>query len=464
MVLTRNLNHPSRQDAHGLGPSRDPHAWVVEILVASIPFAGWSLFNIGQSFAFTASYVICLGAIVLAIFIHLSRRWKTRDSGALDRSFHFMVGAFVISISLSIIPFPSRSGANPQTFLFSSLHLAFFLTSLWAFVSLSKTKLACVSFFNAYIFSGMIVSLFGIIQIYYLIVLQRPLNLSFNIARLSGQAENSFLGLFRIASVFVEPGWFAHFNTQAFIVTTTWFIPSSIALKSRGRIIFFTCLASIFFFLILATLSASALVVGACTLVFALWIRGYRFKQFFKFSVIVTGVILLSSLITLPNDLPNPATVMVERMVGLATGQWVSGESAESRGDEIEAGKQLLIESNLLGIGYGQSTSYILRSTNVGTLGISNFYALLLAEVGIPGLIFILASLIFFHIRLAIKQRRHGLDSELGRLVFTARCCFFADCLFLNFFGNFASAKYVSTLWLVLVVLQLTRRNATAVS
>ncbi len=39
------------------------------LMVASVPFAGWSLFNIGNTFSFTASYVVG----ILALIFNLAR-------------------------------------------------------------------------------------------------------------------------------------------------------------------------------------------------------------------------------------------------------------------------------------------------------------------------------------------------------------------------------------------------------
>jgi hypothetical protein len=201
------------------------------------------------------------------------------------------------------------------------------------------------------------------------------------------------------------------------------------------------------------TMSASAFVVGGAMLLFVVFTKPRPFRTL----AWVFGALLLLSLIPLPYDLPNPLSVIMDRFLGLASGNWVSGESADSRTAELEAAMHLFFDSNLFGVGYGQSANYVTTIEPVGTGGISSFYGILLAETGLFGFLLVVASFLYLHYVLYRVQKNYPVSTPFGRILYGARCVFFADTLFLNFFGNFASAKYTCSLWLVLVVLRFSK-------
>lgn len=420
------------------------------LLAASVPFAGWSVFNIGQTFSFTASYVICTFAIIVVFMNRLMG--KTGGVRTAPEYFAFAVPMFV-ACNASFIPLVFYRYANFSQFIASNVHLLFYIVSLWALLHTRDIMRSLRWFSNAYVVTAVFVGIIGIYELYLLITTGTGLGIEFNATAREAPAAAKFSLLPRISSVFFEPGWFAHYSLVGLVLIATWMYPEAKAEGSTARQRWLAAAGLALAIAVAITMSASAFVVGGAMLLFVVFTKPRPFRTL----AWVFGALVLLSLIPLPYDLPNPLSVIMDRFLGLASGNWVSGESADSRTAELEAAMHLFFDSNLFGVGYGQSANYVTTIEPVGTGGISSFYGILLAETGLFGFLLVVASFLYLHYVLYRVQKNYPVSTPFGRILYGARCVFFADTLFLNFFGNFASAKYTCSLWLVLVVLRFSK-------
>lgn len=421
------------------------------LLAASVPFAGWSLLNIGSTFSFTASYVICSLAIVVAIVVRTMGAGQPRlVSGELA------IGTIplLFACNVSFIPLLFYPYASMSQFAASNVHLLFYVVSLWALLQAPNAIIALRWFSNAYIWTALFVALLGIYELYLLITTGTGLGIEFNATAREAPATAKFSLLPRISSVFFEPGWFAHYSLVGLLLVTTWLYPEAKAQGQRVRAAWLGFAALTLLVAVAITMSASAYIVGGAVLLFVVLTRPRPMRTL----AMVFGALVVLSLVPLPYDLPNPLSVITDRFLGLASGNMVSGESADSRTAELEAAMHLFLDSGMFGIGYGQSANYVTVIEPVGTGGISSFYGILLAETGMLGFILMVVSFGYLHHALYRLQKRYPAPTAFGRMLYAARCVLFADHLFLNFFGNFASAKYTCSLWLALTVLEFARR------
>jgi hypothetical protein len=416
------------------------------LLVASTPFAGWSLFNVGSSFAFTASYVVNLFAILFWMFI-------PRSAGSYYQTLRYrqFIAIPLISICLiSFLPLLFWDYSNINQFILSYLHLLFWILTTDILLQIpSKVEQSIQFFLKTYLSVCLGVVFFGFYDLYLLITTGSGFAVSFNVRVRDFPAINTFMMLPRASSIFFEPGWYAHYVLICLILVISWMIPDAAAQNKKAKKLFLTVVAIVFLLSILSTLSASAIAISFATLIYYLLSKPKPFQKIF-FLVLL---FLIFYFFPMPGDLPNPIGVLFERFYGLLTGDWIPGESADSRAAEIQGAFALFLNSNMLGIGLGQSTFYLTEIEPVGTLGISSFYALLLAETGVLGFSVFIFSLIALNVYLLVIQRRIKFKSPLWDLILGIRCLLFAECLFLNFFSNFSSPTYMTSFWLIFAAL-----------
>lgn len=425
---------------------------LVSLLVASIPLAGWSIFNLGGTFSFTPSYALAAISIIIALFC--------RKSNVMTRALVQMVVAsllFPVIISTISILFLSRS--NEVQFFKSLTHMLFFIVFLISFLSISRKLPPYKYFFSSYLAVSLSASIFSIIQGYYFLILGSPIELNFNIATGVKNGMGEFFSMPRLVSVFLEPGWFAHFNILSLIIAWAWAWPQISkfgGLISKSLFLIFILFVSI---ITILTFSASAIVVAFLVLIYS---RLVIAKSILNIIISIVGTILIIGIlyaIPMPDGYENPIEIIIERFLGIITGNYIPGESAESRNTEIEFAMKLATESLYLGVGYGQSAILLKDSGATNTLGISSFYLTTFAETGLIGLLSILALWYWLHRKLIKINRAVKNDQGFARVVFTIRCIFVADICFLFFFGNLISLKYFMTLWLVLSAIIFYEKN-----
>lgn len=424
------------------------------MLVASTPFAGWGLFNIGSSFSFTASYVVCILAI---IFGAIGGHVRPNQSIQYRR---FIATPLLIITLISFVPMLFWNYSNGMQFVNSYLHLLFWVVSIDVLLrNASDLEHSIEIFLKIYLWIAILVVALGFYDLYLRIFRGVRMEVLFNVRVREVPAYASFLSLPRESSIFFEPGWYAHYVLSCLILVVTWMIPNANRNRNFFYKLFLIVIAIIFAIAILSTLSASAIVVSIAIFLFVIFSKPKSIRNI----ALVILILFVISLLPLPGDIPNPVGVLIDRFYGLYTGEWVSGESADSRSAEIQGAINLLTKSNMLGIGYGQSAYYLTEIEPVGTAGISSFYALLLAETGVLGFIVFLLSLFGLNIFLFNVQSTLKSGSSLGNAFFSIRCLLFAESLFLNFFSNFSSSFYASSLWLIFATLYVsthqTRKN-----
>ena len=414
------------------------------LLVASTPFAGWGLFNIGSSFSFTASYAVCIFAI---IFGAIKGHFGSNQSLQYRK---FIAIPLLTITSFSFVPMLFWNYSNGMQFTNSYLHLLFWIISIDVLLrSASDLERSIQIFLKIYLWFAILVVGLGFYDLYLRLFSGVGMEVIFNVRVREVPAEASFLSLPRESSIFFEPGWYAHYVLSCLILVVTWMIPNANKNRNLFYKLFLIVIAVIFGIAILSTLSASAIAVSIATLLFIIFSKP---KPIRKITFLI-AILFVFSLLPLPGEIPNPISVLFDRFYGLYTGEWVSGESADSRSAEIQGAINLFFRSNMLGIGYGQSAYYLTEIEPVGTAGISSYYALLMAETGVLGFTVFVLAIFGLNIFLFKVQRSIKPGNPLENAFFSIRYLLFSESLFLNFFSNFSSSFYASSIWLVFATL-----------
>ena len=423
------------------------------LLVMSTPLSGWQFFGFGNTFSFTLSYLIC----VLSVIIFIINKRNTGLNVQTSSNFFivFFASPLLLSTIFSLFPLMANEHANLTQFILSNLHLIFWLSSIYTLLAITDLRSSILLYLRYYLLSAILVSSFGAVNYFITIKTGVPIPIYFNIIARESPAMNSFLTLPRLTSIFHESGWYAHYVIVSLIIILCWLRPSAVLKHKRSHVIALTFLSLFLGLTVLATLSASALLVGLALYFFTFLTRPGFFKKIIKTSVIVSIVAMIPS----PGDLPNPSTVLIGRIQGILSGDPISGESIDSRSSEIAAAYDLFISSNALGIGYGQSTANVRDIRPVGTDGISSFYAVLLAETGFLGFGLFVGAILLIYTKIWTLEKQAKNNIRLKQILFTARCVFLAECLFLNFFSNLASSFYASSLWFIFAVIAIASRS-----
>lgn len=416
------------------------------LMVASVPFAGWSVFNVGNTFAFTASYVIS----ILILIINLPRlMWLVR----IDKSRDFLAFYFPLLFVclLSALPLLFWRYADIGQYLMSLLHLSFFVLVTYCLLQVSDTEKALDFYAISYTLTAVFVAIIGLIDYALILKSGNGLGIEFNtIART--EPGNSLIGLLpRASSIFFEPGWFAHYLLIDIIVVIFWLLPRYISMRLWVRVWILRTCVLLMLLALLATLSAATFVIAGVLVLFVIFNRPHPLSTM----IFIVLTLLMLYLIPMPNDLPNPIEGIFERLFGLVTGATVAGESVDTRSDELAAAIKMFADSLFLGVGYGQSAYYISSVSGVGTGGISSFYGILFAETGLLGLLAFVFSIVALNYKLWRMQKNIELrDIAQAHIVFCCRCVILAETLYLNFFSAMASPTYVGSFWFALIILK----------
>lgn len=415
------------------------------LLVASVPFAGWSIFNVGNAFSFTASYVIGL----ITLILNLPRLMLLIRA---ERCRHFLefYSPWILACLFSVLPLIFWDYADFSQYLTSLFHLTFFVIITYCLLQIKDAETALDFYAKAYTLTALFVAIIGLIDFGMVLLSGGGLGIEFNtVARTA--PSNTLIGLLpRASSIFFEPGWFAHYLLIDIIVVVLWLLPR--AISTQRWIWAWVLRSSVLLMLIsiIATLSAATYFIAGIVVLFVILNQPHPLKTLF----FIFLTILLLSIIPLPNDLPNPILGTFERFGGLATGAPVAGESVDTRSNELGAAFQMFVNTLFLGTGYGQSAYYILSVSDVGTGGISSFYGVLMAETGAIGLFAFVACVAALNYKLWRLQKRIAKQDPMrAQIVFCCRCIILAETLYLNFFSAMASPTYVGSFWLALLLL-----------
>lgn len=416
------------------------------LMIASVPFAGWAFFSVGSAFSFTISYVFGF----LSIFLLYSRLSSTRNSRiSAYREFSSVFIPLTASCAISFIPLWFWEYSEPAQFITSFLHLEFFQLVIFCLLIVENPKKSIEIYAYLYTITAFLVACIGLLDFYLTITTGTGLDIKFNVAAKDAPAASILDLIPRSSSVFFEPGWFAHYLLIDIIIIMTWLAPKARRKHERIIELILYLTSSILIAALLTTLSASAFSVAGATILFITFSK----KNPIRSLLIIISALILLSLIPLPYDIPNPLSSMLDRFTGLATGNWVSGESADSRSAELEGAFSMFKDTYFLGAGYGQSAKFVSTIRPVGTSGISSFYGILMAETGVIGVISFSGAILLVNYKLYKIHRRQISIGHNNLLLFCARCVFFAESLFLNFFSALASATYVCSFWLAFMIL-----------
>jgi hypothetical protein len=416
------------------------------LFVISVPFAGWSLFNVGNAFGFTASYVIGLVALLINFPRLMLVTRKTISQHFLQFYFPWIFACF-----LSVIGLIFWEHADVGQYFLSLSHLIFFALITYSLLQVKDTETALHFYAMAYTLTALFVALIGLIDFALLLTSGSGLGIQFNTV-VRTEPSSTLIGLLpRASSVFFEPGWFAHYLLIDIILVVFWLLPRAIAIRRWWLVWALRISVLIIFLALIATLSAATYLVATLVILFVILNR----PRFLRKLTWITICLVILYFIPFPNDVPNPVQGILERLVGLATSSPVAGESVDARSAELAAAFHLFSETSLLGIGYGQSTFYISSVSGVNTGGISSFYGILMAETGLIGLIAFVGSIIGLNYKLWRLQRNIVEHDILGKqVIFCCRCVIIAETLYLNFFSAMASPTYITSFWFALMMLK----------
>jgi hypothetical protein len=417
------------------------------LLVISVPFAGWSLFNVGNAFGFTASYVIGL----VALIINFPRLMLiTRE----EKSKYFLefYSPWIVACFFSIIGLIFWEHADAGQYFLSLMHLIFFVVITYSLLQVKDAAIALDFYAMAYTLTALFVALIGLIDFALLIISGNGLGIQFNTV-VRTEPSNALIGLLpRASSVFFEPGWFAHYLLIDIIIVMLWLLPRAFAMRRWWLVWALRICVVLIFLALIATLSAATYLIATLVMLFVILNRPRPLR---KLTWIVICLVIFY-FVPFPNDLPNPIQGTFERFLGLATGASVAGESVDARSDELAAAFHVFTETLLLGIGYGQSTHYISSVSGVGTGGISSFYGILMAETGLIGLMAFIVSIVGLNYKLwRLQQKIAKQDISRAQIIFCCRCVILAETFYLNFFSAMASPTYVTSFWFALMLLNI---------
>ena len=415
------------------------------LLVATVPFSGWSLFNVGKSFAFTSSYIIGLVAVLLGLY-------KLLRSPILVGGLNFiqLYAPLVSTILFSFLPMLFWDYADVDKYFASLLHLIFFLAVTWSLLQIQRPTMALVFYGRAYTIIALIVSAIGLYDFVLTVLFGAGLEINFNTIAREAPSVSTIAGMPRASSVFYEPGWFAHYILIDIILVVTWLLPVAVLSKKFFDVCFFRAVLLIMLVALAATLSASGYLVSAFVFLFYI-INGHRPVRSI---VLIVITLALLSLLELPNEIPNPLVTTFDRVIGLFNDTPVEGESADTRSEEVRGGVEMFLSTWMLGAGFGQSVRYIETVIQTGTGGISSYYVMLLAETGLIGFCAFSLSVIALNYKLwRLHKAVPYQDIVMSKLVFCCRCVVFAETLFLNFFSAMSSPVYVCSFWFALLLL-----------
>jgi O-antigen ligase len=421
------------------------------LLVASVPFAGWSIFNVGNAFSFTASYVICVITLILNL-PHL----VILIQGGRSRHFFEFYSPWILACFFSFLPLIFWDYADFGQYVLSLLHLNFFVIITYCLLQIKDSETALEFYAKAYTLTALFVAIIGLIDFGMILLFGVGFGFEFNTVSRTGPSDTLIGVLPRASSIFFEPGWFAHYLMIDIIVVQLWLLPRAIAAQRWIWAWVLRISVLLMVIAIIATLSASTYVVAGIVVLFAILNQERPLRTL---SLIFLALLLLSA-IPLPNDSPNPILATFERFGGIATGAPVPGESVDTRSNELAAAFQMLLNTLFLGAGYGQSAYYIRSVSDVGTGGVSSFYGILMAETGVIGLFAFVACIVTLNYKLWRLQKRVAKQDWMrAQIVFCCRCIIFAETLYLNFFSAMASPLYVGSFWLALLLLNASSSN-----
>lgn len=416
------------------------------LMVASVPFAGWSLMNIGNAFSFTASYVIGLCVLML----NLPHLVQLIQKPQLHRHFLAFYAPLIMACLVSALPLQFWEYGSSTQYLISLLHLCFFIAITHGLLKVTDTYKALDFYALAYTATAVLVALVGLYDFALIVLTGSGLGIEFNTVARQAPSDTTLGMLPRASSVFFEPGWFAHYLLIDIVVVAVWLLPRARWSCKRSQVWVLRGILMVMLAALVVTLSASAFAVSAVTLLFYILNRPRPLRTLSLLALMV----LLLSLVPLPNEMPNPLASTFERFAGLATGEPVAGESAGTRREEIEGALQMLTSTLLLGGGYGQSAYFISTVANTGTMGISSFYGILLAETGMLGLLAFGVSILALNYKLWRLHKKLGKqDPRRAQIVFCCRIVLLAETVFLNFFSAMASSTYICSFWFALLLL-----------
>lgn len=414
------------------------------LMVASVPFAGWSLFNVGDTFSFTASYVVSF--IVLIINLPLL---IIKFNYKIDRHFFTFYGPLIAGCIFSFVSLFFWDYANFLQYFLSLIHLCFFVLVTYCLLQVPNIDKALNFYAAIYTFIGVLVAIIGLVDLIFVLTTGSGLGVEFNTIARTIPSDTKIGSLPRASSIFFEPGWFAHYLLINIILIMAWLLPRANMAGNKLKILSLQLSLILMLMALIATLSASAYLVLGMIILFFILNRPKPIRTL----IFIIFIFFLLSLIPFPNDLPNPLAATAERFFGLLTGNHVAGESVDARSGELAAAYKIFADTMFLGSGYGQSAYYISSATDVGTGGISSFYGILMAETGLIGLLAFVGSIVMLNYKL---WRQHKIVMKnchyRAQIIFCAQCMILAETIFLNFFSAMASATYVTSFWFALLV------------
>lgn len=414
-------------------------------MVASVPFAGWSLFNIGNAFSFTASYVIGVLTLILSF-----PRLLIPPRVESQRHFFILYAPLIFACFLSALPLIFWNYANEWQYLLSLLHLCFFIAVTYCLIQVKDTEKALDFYAISYTLISLIVTVIGLVDLTLVLISGSGLGIEFNTVVRTAPSTSTIGLLPRASSIFFEPGWFAHYLLIDIIVVVVWLLPRAISTRNWGRVWLLRGCVLLMLLALIATLSAATYLVASIIMLFYILNRPHPLKVLTSIALIL----LILALVPFPYDLPNPIVATFERFIGIVTGVPVAGESIGARSDELDAAFQMFTNTVFLGSGYGQSTYYIMSVKNVASGGISSFYGILMAETGIVGLLAFVFSIVTLNYKLwRLQKALSNNDASRAQIVFCARCVILAETVYLNFFSAMASPIYVCSFWFALLLL-----------
>ena len=373
----------------------------------TLPFIGYAI-PIGSSFGIQVSFIFAI-ILIIYLFIIVTLRKKISGVSGFPKSIvsillivYYLI--CVVSLLMALdLPFQEIKGEFPLIKGMKQLTgLTFCVSMYFALVSFINSERRFRNCIRIFLISAIAVTLLGMYQFissYYELNLPLESLARYNVSHgeFGEQGRHGARGAFRrVASVFVEPSFFADFLVIIVsLMLSGAYFKEYLFVKSR---FLFLSLLSLFFVMLVLLFSRAAYVGFIFSVIFFFWITGlfnpFRLKKCLRLSKIFYFIVLPLGIYILISSMPDLFDAISQTVVTIDP---ATNVSSLERATMLVTQYNIFKEYPLLGVGFGHFGFYydefkpdwgfaVSESLNAYPPA-QNIYGEILSETGMIGMI-----------------------------------------------------------------------------